>query len=245
MKKGPDINEKKINGISIRENNEPLVDLKEQQELAYGPPPDTPLTQNDYTKLRKTVYEKLCLAQKQLPNGWKFRIYEGLRSLNVQKILFDEHYSKLRLKNSNKSEEELFKEASLLIAPVSFFKGGPNIPPHSTGGAVDLEVIGSNGNLIDFGMAIKDWYKVDPDICETYSQNISAEVFQNRKILLDIMYEHDFVNYPREWWHFSYGDRLWAFLKGKQEAIYAGITLVNSHELDERCLGFSYDSTIT
>ncbi|HAT9649266.1 TPA: D-alanyl-D-alanine dipeptidase, partial [Legionella pneumophila subsp. pneumophila] len=30
MKKGPDINEKKINSISIRENNEPLVDLKEQ-----------------------------------------------------------------------------------------------------------------------------------------------------------------------------------------------------------------------
>lgn len=236
MKKGPVINEKIISSISIRENNEPLIDLKEQQELAYGPPPDTPLTQNDYTKLRKTVYEKLCLAQKQLPDGWKFKIYEGLRSLSVQKILFDEHYNNLRLKNSNKSEEELFKEACLLVAPVSLFKGATNVPPHSTGGAVDLEVINSNGNLIDFGMTIKDWYKVDPDICETYSQKISAEAIQNRKTLLDIMNKHDFVNYPREWWHFSYGDRLWAFLKGRQEAIYDGITLENSHELENELI---------
>lgn len=56
MKKSPVINEEKISSIFIRENNEPLVDLKEQQELAYGPPPDTPLTQNDYTKLRKTMH---------------------------------------------------------------------------------------------------------------------------------------------------------------------------------------------
>ena len=76
------INEKEINNIPINENNEPLIDLKEQNELAYGPPPDTPLTMNDYTKIRKTIYEKLCQAQNKLPNGWKFRIYEGLRSLN-------------------------------------------------------------------------------------------------------------------------------------------------------------------
>ncbi len=35
------INEKEINNIPINENNEPLIDLKEQNELAYGPPPDT------------------------------------------------------------------------------------------------------------------------------------------------------------------------------------------------------------
>lgn len=74
---------------------------------------------NDYTKLRKTVYEKLCLAQQQLPQGWKFRIHEGLRSLDVQKSLFDEHFNNLKLRSSNMSEEELFKEASLLIVPLN------------------------------------------------------------------------------------------------------------------------------
>jgi D-alanyl-D-alanine dipeptidase len=221
----PFLDEIKINSIFIRESNEPLVDLKEQQELSYGPPPDTPLTQHDYTKLRKTVYEKLCLAQKKLPHGWKFRVYEGLRSLNVQKILFDEQCNHLRLNDANKSEEDLFKEASLLIAPVCFFNGEPNIPPHSTGGAVDIELIDLDGNLIDLGMAIKDWYKVEPELCATYSKNISAQVCKNRQILLEVMHEDGFVNYPNEWWHFSYGDRLWAYLRGEQEAIYGGITL--------------------
>jgi D-alanyl-D-alanine dipeptidase len=29
----------------------------------------------------------------------------------------------------------------------------------------------------------------------------------------------DFINYPGEWWHWSYGDKYWAFIKGK-DAIY-------------------------
>ncbi|BCA96947.1 hypothetical protein TUM19329_33080 [Legionella antarctica] len=52
-----------INKIPIHENNEPLIDLKDQQHLLYGSSPDTPLTYNDYTKMRKSVYEKLLTAQ--------------------------------------------------------------------------------------------------------------------------------------------------------------------------------------
>jgi D-alanyl-D-alanine dipeptidase len=29
-----------------------------------------------------------------------------------------------------------------------------------------------------------------------------------------------FLNYPTEWWHFSYGDRYWALDTGEQTAIY-------------------------
>jgi D-alanyl-D-alanine dipeptidase len=32
-----------------------------------------------------------------------------------------------------------------------------------------------------------------------------------------------FVNYPYEWWHYSYGDRYWAFVKGTRPAIYGGL----------------------
>ena len=110
-----------------------------------------------------------------------------------------------------------------IIAPVKFFNGTINIPPHSTGGAVDLEVMNKDGDLVNFGMEIKDWNTVGPDICETFSQNISEEAKKNRETLLDIMYRHEFVNYPHEWWHFSYGDRLWACLMNKNEAFYGGI----------------------
>jgi len=28
------------------------------------------------------------------------------------------------------------------------------------------------------------------------------------------------VNYPTEWWHWSYGDRYWAFVTGAPHALY-------------------------
>lgn len=217
------IKETTINNIPIYENNEPLINLKDQQEILFGPPPDTPLTINDYTKMRKSVYEKLCIAQNKLPSSWRFKVYEGLRSLDVQEILFNEKLSRLRVQKPQDSEEKLFKKASILISPIKSYKGTPIIPPHSTGGAVDLELIDTNGNLINLGMEIKDWYKVDPNICKTHSKNISGEEFKNRMVLLEIMLDTGFVNYPNEWWHFSYGDRLWAALTNEKEAFYGAI----------------------
>ncbi|MFA6301661.1 MAG: hypothetical protein WC627_00820 [Legionella sp.] len=65
----------------------------------------------------------------------------------------------LKVQKLAQSEEELFKQTSLLIAPVKFFDGTINIPAHSTGGAVDLEVMNKDGDLVNFGMEIKDWYR--------------------------------------------------------------------------------------
>lgn len=57
------LNEININQIPFNDDNEPLIDLKNQQHLLFGSPPDTPLTYIDYTKMRKSVYEKLLIAQ--------------------------------------------------------------------------------------------------------------------------------------------------------------------------------------
>jgi D-alanyl-D-alanine dipeptidase len=32
------------------------------------------------------------------------------------------------------------------------------------------------------------------------------------------------VNYPTEWWHWSYGDRYWALLTGADSAHYGAIS---------------------
>ncbi len=34
------------------------------------------------------------------------------------------------------------------------------------------------------------------------------------------MHAAGFVNYPTEWWHWSYGDRYWALLTGSPHAVY-------------------------
>ncbi|MEK6914663.1 MAG: hypothetical protein AABW83_03360 [Nanoarchaeota archaeon] len=34
------------------------------------------------------------------------------------------------------------------------------------------------------------------------------------------MTKSGFTNYPGEWWHWSYGDRIWAHYNNKKYAIY-------------------------
>jgi len=209
-----------IIAIPIKECHEPLLDLKNQSTVLYGPPPECEATAPDYTKIRKTVYEKLCQAQKNLPQGWRFRIYEGYRSLAVQKLLFEQELQRVKQRIPQASQAEWHYETSRLVSPVRHADGSLNIPPHNTGAAIDLEIINDEGLLLDMGMAAKDWSSVDPDLCLTDSQLANEEAQKNRKLLIEVMQSQGFVNYPTEWWHFSYGDRYWAYHQQAPSAIY-------------------------
>ncbi len=220
MKKIIYIADPEILSIPIVECNEPLIDVKNSNELLYGPPPECELTAPCYTKMRKSVFEKLCQAQKDLPKGWRFRLYEGFRSLEVQGMLFDQEYQRVRARYPQATAEELFHETTRLVSPVTNFDGSKNIPPHNTGAAIDIEILTETNDLLDMGMTAKDWVTVNPELCLTDCQLISKSVRNNRSLLLDLMRSHGFVNYPTEWWHFSYGDRYWAYHQNNKIAIY-------------------------
>jgi len=209
-----------ILAVPIIECGEPLVDIKHNPELQYGPPPECSLTAPYYTKIRRRVFEKLCLAQKDLPKGWHFRLYEGFRSLQVQQILFEQEYKRVMRVQPDKTHEFYFRQTTSLVSPVINLDGTKNIPAHNTGGAIDIEIITEEGELIDMGMTAADWIHVDPEICATACTKVSGKAQRNRQLLLTIMQAQGFVNYPTEWWHFSYGDRYWAYYQPIQKAIY-------------------------
>jgi zinc D-Ala-D-Ala dipeptidase len=202
-----------ILAVPIIECYEPLIDIKNFTALQYGTPPECELTKECYTKMRKSVFEKICQAQNELPKGWHFKLYEGFRSKKVQQMLFDHEFKRVTMRCPDVSCEKHFYETTRLVSPVINLDGSLNIPPHNTGGAIDIEIINDHGELINMGMAIKDWSHVEPELCLTDCQSINQEVKKNRKILLEAMQKYDFVNYPTEWWHFSYGDRYWAYHK--------------------------------
>ncbi|MEI3155363.1 MAG: M15 family metallopeptidase [Odoribacter sp.] len=54
----------------------------------------------------------------------------------------------------------------------------------------------------------------------THSKGISRKARLNRKALCRLMRSEGFVNYPGEWWHFSYGDRMWAAYAHRKKAVY-------------------------
>ncbi len=72
--------------------------------------------------MRKTLFEKLCSAQKDLPHDWRFRLYEVFRSLEVQTMLFEYEYKKIAAQNPKKDHRDIFHETTRLVFPSYQFR---------------------------------------------------------------------------------------------------------------------------
>jgi D-alanyl-D-alanine dipeptidase len=217
------ITDPSILAIPIFDNGEPLVDLRHQAKIAYGPSPEIP-NNMDYTKIRQTVYEKLKQAQGLLPKGMQFCLYEGYRSLSLQRILFDNRFEKIHALYPNWTQEEVFQETTKLVSPVINQDGTKNIPAHSTGGAIDVYLINDAGEPIEMGIHPQDWMQdTDGSLSLINSQSVSGEAQRHRQIMSNVLMSAGFTNYPTEYWHWSYGDRYWAYHQGRSAAIYGAI----------------------
>lgn len=213
-----------VTAIVIVENNEPIFDLRNQDVVTYGPSPEIP-DNTDYTKMRQTVCDKLVQAQSLLPGGLRLCLYEGYRSLSLQKMLFNSRFTAVQILHPDWAEDQLFEEATKLVSPVINKDGSVNIPPHSTGAAVDVYLIDEKGQPLDMGILTKDWMlDQDGSISQTNSATISKEAKSNREIMSQALLAVGFINYPTEYWHWSYGDRYWAHQTGNAHAIYGSIT---------------------
>jgi D-alanyl-D-alanine dipeptidase len=210
----------RVLSIPVQENHEPMIDLLSQTEITLGPSPEIE-NNTDYTKMRQAVYEKLVFAQSLLPKNIKFCLYEAYRSLALQKQLFETRKKMVEQAHPEKNPEEIFYETIRLVSPVINIDGSINIPPHSTGAAVDVYLIDHNGEYLDMGIHPKDWLlDVEGTVSKTTATQISDTAKNNRKMMSDVMTKAGFVNYFTEFWHWSYGDRYWAFQLNKPFAIY-------------------------
>jgi D-alanyl-D-alanine dipeptidase len=120
--------DKRITSIPIIDNNEPMVDLTQQKEIAYSPASEREGNQN-YTKVRKSVYDKLKQAQALLPVGLKLCVYEGYRSVGIQEKMFQKHFQQIQAANPSLPYDQLFAKTSEMIAPAKNVDGSENIPP--------------------------------------------------------------------------------------------------------------------
>ena len=126
-------------------------------------------------QIKKSVYEKLCKAQSDLPTDWYFRIYEGFRSRAVQDMLFKQEYKRAILRYPNDDHTKHFHETTGLVSPVNNLDGSLNIQLIIQGEPLILKLLIIIKKLIDMGMAVKDWNTVDPDLCSTNSHLINSE----------------------------------------------------------------------
>ena len=69
---------------------------------------------------------------------------------------------------------------------------------HNLGLAVDLTLIGGNGQELDMGTPFDTFSPA------AHTVNAAGEVASNRRLLVLLMQAEGFTNYDKEWWHFTY-----------------------------------------
>jgi len=193
--------------IKIVDCREQLVNVRDYcRNIAIKK--ESPIKRMKSVLVRKTISDMLNKANSLLPKGYKLAIADGYRSIESQKKLFDEFCLELKKKHPS-WKDRIKKEASKFVSPIDV------VPPHTTGGAVDVTILDKNGEELDMGsvfgeLNIRSYTDYD---------KISNIVKKNRKLLIKAMTKAGFVNYPREWWHWSYGDKCWAAVK-RTDSIY-------------------------
>jgi D-alanyl-D-alanine dipeptidase len=163
--------------------------------------------------LRRDVARRLAMASAALPDRVRLHLVEGYRPPEVQAALYDAHRRRLLRDLPGIDIAESHRLASRFVAP-------PSVAAHPSGAAVDVTLVDRDGQPLDMGTAIDATPEDSDGACYLGASGISDRARANRRLLAAALRAAGFVNYPTEWWHWSHGDRYWAFVTGARAARY-------------------------
>lgn len=178
--------------------------------------------------VRKSVAEKLLRVAESLPSGIYLMIIEGYRSMESQKLSWDKACEQRTKENPNLSHQEIEDQVKLFVARPH------SLANHHCGGAIDVSLCDAQGVMLDMGTPypseirsdLLSYQKKFPMFPNSFfKKHINTEQSKNRKILRDVMAAQGFVWYPHEWWHYCYGDRMWAVYTKQSTCFYGPIEL--------------------
>jgi D-alanyl-D-alanine dipeptidase len=200
-----------VAAVPVQECGESMIDIRRGVPLLVDS-----RKQGDsdaYFYLREGVLERLIEAQAQLPAGLRLLIVEGYRAPGLQRRYFENYAARLRAEQPGWTGEQIRSAASRFVSP-------PEIAPHSAGAAVDLTLADPDGRELDLGTRMNATPEESAGACYTDAAGISDQARTHREILARALTAEGFVNYPTEWWHWSFGDRYWALITGAASACY-------------------------
>lgn len=206
---------KRIPTVPIVDNKAPLISLKGSAcNLVYEPS-----IMEDYRYfVRDAVADKIIRISERLGRQAKQLIIRSAwRSVHHQRLLWDRRVDYLQQQNPEIHADEINEMAAYFIAPETKSM-------HSTGGAVDALIHDTkNDRVMDFGS--NDGLKIELNRrCYVEHPDVPAHAKRNRRLLIDLFEEEGFVCDPKEFWHFDYGNVVWAIAKNETHAIYGHIS---------------------
>ncbi|UKY50038.1 nitrilase-related carbon-nitrogen hydrolase [Streptomyces inhibens] len=202
-----------VAAIPVKECGEPLVDVRTAAPTLLVAA-DRHDEQGAFAYLREGLLRRLLAAQEALPDGLRLQFVEGYRPPGLQRRYFEEYADELRAGFPEWDGARIHQAASRYVSP-------PEIAPHSAGGAVDLTLVTADGADVDMGTPINASPEESDGACYTSAPGLPPAARANRRVLAAALAASGLVNYPTEWWHWSYGDRYWALATGSDHALYA------------------------
>lgn len=209
------LSDPRVAAVPVDDDGDRLTDLRTVPGLRLDKRTSDP--GGAYAWLRSELVSRLLDAQSKLPDDLRLLVIEGFRPRAAQLAIFTGYREELRALHPRWSPERLLTETSKFVSPVE-------VAPHSTGGAVDLTLCTADGVELDLGTAVDATPVSSGDACFTRASTIPERARANRRLLGDALGSAGLVNYPTEWWHWSYGDRYWALLTGAPAARFGPLS---------------------
>lgn len=157
-------------------------------------------------RLRGEVHERLQRAAASLPPDHALLVLDAFRTQSAQFALWNHRLAELARRHADLAPAALSELCRRDVAdPVNAPSG------HQSGAAVDVTLL-LEGAELDMGSAYGDFSSrgTATDLVCTDACALTPCQRANRDALCRAMAAGGFVNYPQEWWHYSWGDRLWA-----------------------------------
>ncbi|MEA3051589.1 MAG: zinc D-Ala-D-Ala dipeptidase [Sphingomonadales bacterium] len=176
--------------------------------------------------VRDGVARRLARVDRRLArSGLGLWLFDGWRPTAVQTYFHDRWMpAMLRDKRPDLCESEIAREVGSYWAQPTTDPDAPS--PHLTGAAVDLSLCWRDtkerlwlGSLFDDVNSIAHLDYFEGSSADEIAIS-HEEARMNRRLLYWVMVEAGFAANPSEWWHFSYGDQMWARLSGAESAFY-------------------------
>jgi len=193
------LSDPRVSAIPVHDNGEALVRL------------DPRLGRRSF--VRATLADRLLQAQALLPAGIGLHVVEGHRSAAAQQAIVASYAAELCAAHPGISPSELDVLSSRFVAPLA-------VAPHVAGAAVDLTLVDACGDELDLGTPIDATPEQSGGRCYFDADGLSADARAHRALLARVLGAVGLVNYPTEWWHWSFGDRYWALVTDSAHALY-------------------------
>jgi zinc D-Ala-D-Ala dipeptidase len=217
--------------IPIIECGEPLVPIPLDRFAVTSPHPyeqlGAPYGDRSPFFLRPGVLDRLQNAQTHLQHHhphWRIQIFDAYRPVEVQQYMVDYSFNQLVTTAELSSTELTPAQRQTFQEQVHQFWAVPSLdpatpPPHSTGAAVDVTLIDAENRSVEMGSPIDEISpRSYPDYFAHHGDPAGIQYQIHRQILAQAMRSAGFQQHPNEWWHFSFGDQLWAWLSQSKTA---------------------------